>query len=327
MATFRKLKTGKWEAQIARKGFRKSSTFDTKAEASEWATKVEAEILGGKKLAVDKTFGDLLEKYSLEVSPKKGGGLVEQKKIAKLLKTDLATVKLKDLTPKHFADYRDSRLNEVSGGTVLRDMATMSAALTVAKKEWGWIDRNPLQDVAKPKKGEARDRRVSDEEIAQIMAVSGYRKNEKPELLKTKTCAAFLFAIETGMRDGELAALTIDRVNLRGKYAHVTSSSSKGRFRRDVPLSEEAMRIIKQMGVEKGLVFGMTSKQITTNFIHIKQACRIDDLTFHDSRHEAVTRLARKIDPLSLSRAVGHKNLNQLTTYYNETATEIAAKL
>jgi len=81
------------------------------------------------------------------------------------------------------------------------------------------------------------------------------------------------------------------------------------------------------MGVENGLVFGMTSKQITTNFIHIKEACRTDDLTFHDSGREAVTRLSGKIDPMALAEVVGHKNINQLMTYYKLTATEIAEKL
>ena len=69
MATFRKNVSGKWEAQIARRGVRRGKTFDTKAEAVAWANKAENEILGGKKGAVDKTFGDLLMRYQKEVTP------------------------------------------------------------------------------------------------------------------------------------------------------------------------------------------------------------------------------------------------------------------
>jgi integrase len=50
-------------------------------------------------------------------------------------------------------------------------------------------------------------------------------------------------------------------------------------------------------------------------------------LTFHDSRHEAITRLARKVDVLDLARIVGHKNISQLLGYYDATASEIADRL
>lgn len=53
----------------------------------------------------------------------------------------------------------------------------------------------------------------------------------------------------------------------------------------------------------------------------------IEDLTFHDSRHEAVTRLSKKLGILELARMIGHKDIRQLQVYYNETAAEIAKKL
>ena len=54
---------------------------------------------------------------------------------------------------------------------------------------------------------------------------------------------------------------------------------------------------------------------------------KIEDLTFHDSRHEACTRLARKIDVLDLARMIGHRDLRSLMTYYNPSASEIADRL
>jgi integrase len=50
-------------------------------------------------------------------------------------------------------------------------------------------------------------------------------------------------------------------------------------------------------------------------------------MTFHDSRHEAITRLASKLNVLELARMVGHTNINQLRTYYNATAEDIASRL
>jgi hypothetical protein len=46
----------------------------------------------------------------------------------------------------------------------------------------------------------------------------------------------------------------------------------------------------------------------------------IDDATFHDSRHNATTRLAKKFQVLDLARAIGHNDLKKLMVYYNESA-------
>jgi integrase len=327
MASFRKNKAGKWEAQIARKGVRRSGTFDTKAEATKWAHKIESEILGGKKGAVDKTFGDLMIRYQKEVTPTKGSSHVETKSINRILKDSIANVRLRDLDSSHFAEWRNNRLKGASGGTVARTMATMSAALNVAVREWKWIDHSPIKEVTKPKQGPARDRRISEDEIERLMFAAGYDYDDKPESVAARTGAAFLFAIETGMRAGELATLTMDRVNFEKKTAHIRAQDSKGRVKRDVPLSAEAIRIIKQMDVKEGLVFGVTSVQITRAFIVIKDACLIKDMTFHDTRHEAITRLAKKMDAVALARTVGHRNLNQLLIYYNESAADLAKRL
>lgn len=327
MASFRKNKTGKWEVQIARKGVRRGGTFETKAEATRWANQIEGEILGGKKGAVDKSFGDLLERYQKEVVPTKGGSHIEDKRIAKLLKDKISKIRLKDLDASHIAAWRDNRSKEVAPATVNRDLSTMSAALTRAVKEWKWLDHNPCKDVAFPKPPPGRDRRITDDEIDRILLCAGYQYDEKPESVRARTAAAFLFAIETAMRDGEIATLTMDNIFVEKRYAALRTRDADGYNKRNVPLSREAVRIISQMDVKEGLLFGLTAQQISATFQRLKGACMIENLTFHDTRHEAVTRLAQKLDVLDLARVTGHKNINQLRTYYNATATQIAEKL
>jgi hypothetical protein len=54
----------------------------------------------------------------------------------------------------------------------------------------------------------------------------------------------------------------------------------------------------------------------------------IKGLEFRDSRATALTLMARKMDILTLARISRHKNLDLLrSTYYRETAEEIAARL
>ncbi|MCB1764228.1 MAG: site-specific integrase, partial [Gammaproteobacteria bacterium] len=62
-------------------------------------------------------------------------------------------------------------------------------------------------------------------------------------------------------------------------------------------------------------------------FRKIKNRTQIENLTFHDTRHEAITRLSKKLDVLDLARMVGIRDLKILMVYYNATASEIAERL
>lgn len=122
---------------------------------------------------------------------------------------------------------------------------------------------------------------------------------------------------------GEIAGLTWERVNLDRRYLTVPSGKTAS-AKRDVPLSTEAIRIINQLERKGDVVFNLTTQQIDVLFRKAKARALIDDLHFHDSRAEAITRLASKIDILTLARMVGHRDLRMLQIYYRESAEDIA---
>ena len=71
----------------------------------------------------------------------------------------------------------------------------------------------------------------------------------------------------------------------------------------------------------------MTSAVASTLFRRARFAAGIHDLTFHDARHEAVSRLAQRLDVLDLARMIGHRDVRSLMVYYNPSAEELADKL
>ena len=73
--------------------------------------------------------------------------------------------------------------------------------------------------------------------------------------------------------------------------------------------------------------FGLSSATLDALFRRARIKAGITDLHFHDTRHEAITRLARKLDVLDLARMIGHRALRSLQVYYNPTPAEIAARL
>ncbi|WP_116140051.1 hypothetical protein [Paraburkholderia sp. BL27I4N3] len=74
--------------------------------------------------------------------------------------------------------------------------------------------------------------------------------------------------------------------------------------------------------------FSVSADSLSALFRKAKIALGIANLTFHDSRGEALTRLSKKVDVLTLSRISGIKNLKILMEhYYRETSEQIAARL
>lgn len=320
MASFRKTSTGKWRAEIVRNGARKSKVFSGKTAAKEWAAREEYLIINSEQVEAQGTFGDAMDRYARERSPAKRGARWECIRLNKLAQDEIAQIKMADLRSSDFADWRDRRLREVSAASVLREMQLLSTVLTVCVKEWQIIANNPLSDVRRPKAPPARDRLVTDDELARLEISAG------SNLTKTTARAfhAFRFAIEAGMRAGEIIGLTWDRIDLDRRVVRL--NETKNGTARDVPLSSEAVRLIKALPASDP-VFGLNSAQLDALWRKLRDRAHVEGLTFHDSRHAAITRLSKKLDVLALARMVGHRNLKQLQTYYNESAEELAKRL
>jgi integrase len=314
-----------WQAAVekVRPPLNEYGTFPTKAAAVQWANKIEADWYAGKLGGVkDRPFSEIIERYRDEVSPTKKGARWERNRLNALLRDPIAGVGVRELSTAHIGAWRDRRLTEVSASTVRRDWNLLSAACNTAVNEWKWLGSNPLKGVKKPPAPPDRNRVASDDEIARLIAASGYTEGIL-ETSTAKSVAAFLFAIETGMRIGEICNLTWSRVDACVAHLDKTKNGTK----RDVPLSSRAIEILRQLPKSDLTVFGMTTQSVDALFRKVKTRAGVEDLHFHDSRHMAVTQLAKKIDVLELARMIGHKDLKQLMVYFNPSASEIAKKL
>lgn len=167
----------------------------------------------------------------------------------------------------------------------------------------------------------------SDDEIERICFALGFDQTET-ELATTgyqRVAVAFLFAIETAMRAGEICGLVAS--DIVGRTA--TLRQTKNRTKRGVPLSRRAAEILRLLPEvpDQEPLFGMTARSLDALFRKAKKRAMIDDCTFHDTRHLAITRLAKKLNVLDLARMVGHEDLRQLQVYYNESAETMASRL
>jgi integrase len=326
MATIIK-RGGAWRVQVRRKGITKSGTFTTKAEAVAWGAQMEADILAGRRGDIpDKTFRDLLDRYAEEVSVAKRGERWERMRLALIGRDALGAVRLPALRAPDFAAWRDRRLRQVSAASVRREWTLLSHACNVAVREWHWLEENPLKAVRRPVAPPPRDRLMADSEIEAILHALGWQDGVAPATAAARTGAALLFALETGMRAGEICRLTAG--DIVGQVATIREAKTRAGVRR-VPLSRAAVAVLNGLprGEAGAALFGLTPAILEASWRKARDKAGAVDLHFHDSRHTAITRLAGRLTVLELARMVGHRDLRQLMVYYNETAEALAGKL
>ncbi len=315
----------KWRAQVRREGQSLSGTFETKSEAKVWATQQEAhwaQTSADHGVDMSHTLDEAMERYLVEVSPTKKGERWEVIRLTALRSDRLAAVPFSRLSATHLAQWRDQRLLQVSPATVNRELNLLSAVLTRAKQEWRWASSNPISEIKRPTNPPPRDRRISPDEQQKVVAALGYRGGVAMSK-QQEVAVLFLLALETAMRKGELLGLRWEDVAERSLMLRETKNGS----RRQVPLSSRAVELLGALSRERERCFSVAQESADTLF---RRACRqaeVEGLHFHDTRHEAITRLAAKLTVLELARMVGHRDLKSLMIYYNATPAELADKL
>lgn len=354
MATIRNRGNYQWQAQVRRLGYPpQSKTFDTREAAEKWARAIERELDQGlyinRTSAEKNTLGDVLTRYLEEVVPEHKGASVETIRIKAIQRASISKLAMIALTPSALAEWRDERLQEVSSATVRRDLDIISAAINVARKDWGINVDNPVLAMRRPKPAKARNRRLVLDEETRIMKALENETRDDHGRLGSGTRNPWIkplvqLAIETAMRRGELLSLHWENIDLTAQTAHL--EDTKNGDERTVPLSRCAVAVLRGLPRNiKGQVFPITEDSIKKAFSraierartayvnecaksNTKPDDRLLDLRFHDLRHEATSRIAEKLDNiLELSAVTGHKDIRMLKRYYHPKAATLAKKL
>ena len=178
--------------------------------------------------------------------------------------------------------------------------------------------QNPVELAAKPKPAKGRDRRLEDGEEEKLL-----------EAASPAFQAVILFALETAMRREEIASLQWKNVNVKSRYVYLLET--KNSEARTVPLSAAAVDILKSLprmdGEER--VFGMTADQITDAMKKVRAKTGLEDIRFHDLRHEATSRFFENtdLDVMEVNAITGHKTLQMLSRYTHLRTARLAYRL
>lgn len=341
MATFRQRKSGWWQAIIRRKGHQdESKTFEKRAEAEVWAKTIESEIGRGvytSALESERTtLGDLIKRFRQEFAPHHYR-LREDKQEAwrhqcDRLEAAMGAYSLAAIDQRLVAQYRDDRMkgNEqrkaVSASTVRKELYMLSKLLGFAETECGIaLPRgNPVERIRKPTEGRSRERRLDAKEWGKLETQC--QRSRNPWLWP-----AMQLATETAMRQGEMLQLTWRNVDLKRRIVFLRDPDKlKNEEPRAVPLTKAAGAVLKALphSVE-GKVLPVERMTLYHAFAAAVARAGIKDFTFHDLRHEALSRLAERGDLslLEMAAVSGHKTLQMLKRYTHLQAEKLAKKL
>ncbi len=237
MATITQRKSGKFQVKVRKLGYPvQSKSFTSKKTAQQWAKKVESEMEQGVFLDISTArttlLSELLDRYEAEILPDKKSQQPVRSLIG-TLKEELGKHNLASITPALLSRHREKRLKSVSTETARKDLLFLQRLFNTALKEWGinLPQGNPVVRVRLPSRPKGRDRRATSKELG---------------LLCSDSTAGSLvtFAIETGMRRGEIASMLWKHINWTSQTLSIPITKTE--IPRTIPLSNRAIETLKK---------------------------------------------------------------------------------
>jgi integrase len=333
MATIRKHRD-KYQVQIRRKGVAPlTKTFSLLADAKEWARHQERLAdrgeLGPDRKELERTsLGELVQRYLDEVIPSKKAADIERIMLEAFLRHKICKKRLSELTTADFAAYRDERLKAITAKSLKRQLSPLSNMFEVARVDWMLPLRgNPLSDLSLKVRDNKRERRLREGEFDKLLEAG--KKTRNPLLVPIVR-----LALETAMRRGEILALRFRDVDIERCTA--TIRESKNGYSRTIPLSSLAVAILETtiavMGdnpkAENKRIFPLTPVAVRLAWDKLTKRAKIDDLHFHDLRHEAISRFFEKgLTVPEVASISGHRDIRMLMRYAHADKVQLARKL
>jgi len=335
MASIQK-RNGSYRVRIKRIGQSTlSKTFNSRIEAQQWANEIQAKITLGitdtfstKKTI--KTFEEASLCYRDTHSIHKKN-YVSEAGLIRILNNRWHGLLITDIDKSKVLSLRDDLIKAGrSGSTINHYFNTISVIFQMLTDEWDVKVPNPIKGIKRMPPSAGRSKRVKDEVEERLLASCD-------KLSYTLLRAIIEFAIQTGMRRGELMGLTWNDIDISGRRAYL--HNTKNGEARQVPLTQRSLNVLQSLERGNGgKVFQMSLEVLRNQFERIRADSKASwkdsginpfiDLHFHDLRHEALSRLSDLgLNVIELSYISGHKTMAMLKRYTHPSHQAICSKL
>ena len=313
--------------------YQESQTFARKQAAQAWVRKREAELdqPGAIERAnrVGATVKEMIERYMLEMEKARALGKTKLATLKAISESYLGQVNDEDLNCQILVEYAVWRMGPEGGGvlpqTAGNDLAHLGAVLSIARPAWGYqVDPHAMGDARKVlrklgynMRSRERDRRPTLDELDKLLThfqgILAYR----PSSINMLKMAAF--ALFSTRRQEEITRIKWSDLDEEGSRVLVRDMKNPGqKIGNDVwcHLPSEAMDILKTMPRAVEEIFPYNAESISASWTRACKFLGIDDLHFHDLRHEGVSRLFEMDwDIPRVASVSGHRDWNSMRRY------------
>ena len=320
------------------------STSTTRRQAQRRGAQMLADLEANDGKNLDINIGDALQKHLPRTALHKSDST--RFSLQKLLKDEnLCSIPLAELREADLHHYIDVAKQQqvggvasksksfhtlplakklVSEGTVKRDVAALKNAVKttclIEGIPYPWYDTKMALTA-----GDAREYLVTTKIVETLRDSCGYEYGQQPKGVRQHAFVMFIFSMETGMRQGEVAMLNNEMIRDDKRMAFLPTGETKNRKSRSVPLITRAQEILSWLPerADGEPLFGITDKQCKNNFGRLVKAAgyessRYGGFTYHDSRHAFCTNMvADGMNLFTLQHILGHSDPKQTSRYHN----------
>lgn len=348
MASIEKRGPYQYRVKVRRKGVSETRTFDSLKEAEDWARIMEGKVTGDeyqdRKKARDTSLSQACDWFEANLDRSKADAKNKVSKLSYWRASAFASWSVVSIKPADLIRWRRDVLDEdnaedgeVCGPDAECGPQTVVHRLNVLSQilqRWALAHdqpiTNPVVRGVRPPLPRGRDRRLMEGEEKRLLKAAEASS-------RTWLKAVIIIAIETCMRQSELAGLTWDRVKLDAEFPHAYLVKTKNGKPRKVPLSQravEAFRSLYPAGVSgvigaKPIFPVETGRGIAHAFRDAISDQDFPDLRWHDLRHEATSRLFELTDlrDTEIMAITGHLRPEMLARYTHLRSDRLAARL
>ena len=326
IARKRKDGTVGYTAQILKKTkgkivHREAQTFDRKQAAKAWLARRETELSepGALERSDNPKLLVVIDRYIADA--KRPLGSTKKQVLNTIKKHDIAERKCDDIKSPDLVAFAQS-LN-VQPQTRQNYMSHLSGIFAVARPMWGYpLEQREIEDamvvcrrMGITSAGNTRDRRPTLAELDRIMERFEAVRRHRPLSMPMNKVLAF--AIFSTRRQEEITRIKWADYDVNRVWVRDMKDPEKKKGN-DIlcDLPPEAIAIIESMPRAAPEIFPFSTDAISAAFTRACQFLEIEDLHFHDLRHEGISRLFEMGKTIPQVAAVsGHRTWNSLKRY------------
>ena len=299
---------------------REAKTFDRKQAANAWLSTREAALkkTGGVSVE-DPPLAEAIDRYVRE--SKRALGRTKEQVLRTIKQHRMAQTRCSHVTSVELVDF--ARSLSCAPQTVQNYLSHLAAVFAIAKPAWGYpLDQQAIKDafvVTKrqgvTRKGRSRDRRPTIEELDRLMEHFGRVQQRRPGSAPMQKIVAF--SLFSTRRQEETTIIRwsdfdVNRVLVRD-MKHPGDKIGNDTW---CDLPPEAVAIVQTMPKEDDRIFPFTPDAISAAFTRACKILQIENLRFHDLRHEGISRLFEMGRTIPQAASVsGHRSWQSLKRY------------